>query len=224
MGGDNMRDFTKVSPTLHGSRKFRSLGRDYAAKCVYQYLLSCPHGNSAGCFDIRDGYACDDLDMDAEAYRKAMQRLCEVGLISFNWDTRTVFIANWMEYNTPTNPKHAVGMLAQLGKASDCDLKTLRAQELISQIKGKKFDREAAVRAAIESLSKGLQEGIATETRPDQRPETRDQTETETRPDLDLREGAQSALRTVAASGRDGLTPDASRLLSTPLMKRAGVA
>lgn len=227
-----MRDFSKVSPTLHNSVKFRSLKDNFAAKCIYHYLITCPHGNSAGCFDLRDGYACDDNDMELKQYRDCIDTLSKAGLIEVDEVTKTVLITNHMEFNAPANAKHAVGMLAQLGKVSSDRLFSKRFQEIEEIIREKKFDRDASIRAAFDTHSKRYGDGIATRDQ-DQRPrpdregdQTLDQTRPETREEV-----SRAPLIAVAALTGDGSAalgggepelPDIPHhLLRTNLMKRS---
>lgn len=219
-----MRDFNKVSTTLWRSRKFRALPDD-DARMAYMYLLTCPHGNSAGCFDIHPLYACADLGWAMEAYRKALDSLIKGGLIEFDEAENTVLILNWDEFNEPTNPKHAIGLLNQLEQASSVALKTKAFHAFLARFKAKTFDTDAALRKAIAIFLKAYPEPIATETK------TEIETERETRPDLDkteTRENPRAALRSVAAEGRDGLAPKArdrpppdvvNPLLQTSFMK-----
>lgn len=201
-----MRDFTKVSPSLWRSKKFRSLKSD-EAKMIYVYLLTCPHGNSAGCFDIHPGYAAADLDMVSERYQEGLKLLCEAGLIECDTVENTVFITNWMEFNEPSNPKHALGILSQLGQTSSDALKAKRFNELQAVVRAKKFDREQSIRAAFDLFLNGIER--VSPPRPDET-ETRDRDgdQTETRPDgdQDLREKAQTPSRPPATLTGGGLT------------------
>lgn len=202
-----MRDFSKVAPSIWRSKKFRALKSD-DARMIYFYLLTCPHGNSAGCFDMLEGYACADMGMVSQRYQDGLQSLVEVGLIEFDQTENTVLITNWLEFNAPANPKHAIGILSQLGQASSEALKTKRFQELNALVQAKKFDREQSVRAAfgvfldcIETVSPPRPDRDQTKT------ETGDQTETKTRPDLDLRENLRPALRAPATLTGGTLAP-----------------
>ena len=222
-----MRDFSKVSPSVWRSKKYRSLG-SMEAQHVYLYLLTCPHGNSAGCFDLHPMYACADLGMTEIQYLDCIERLCLAGLIEWDAGENTVLIVNWLEFNAPANAKHAIGILSQLGQASSEKLKAKVFHEIRADVITRKFDREAFVRNAIEVFSKLYGDGIPTET--ETRPET--ERETETRPDqtkTETREKPRAALRTVCAEGRDGLAPsakgrppptaDPSRLLETKILR-----
>lgn len=222
-----MREFTKVAQTLWRSKKFRGLAGDDARTC-YLYILTCPHINSAGCFDLDPFYACADLMWDIERYRNSLKTVCEAGLLEFDEEERTVRVTNWFTFNAPANPKHALGILSQLSQASSDKLKTASFHEIREIIISKKFDRDASVRSALETFLRLFQDGIPTET--ETRPET--ERETETRPDqtkTETREKPRAALRTVCAEGRDGLAPsakerppptaDPSRLLETKILR-----
>lgn len=183
-----MRDFSKVSPTIWRSRKFRSLSSD-GARMLYLYLLTCPHGNSAGCFDLHPMYACADLGWSEDAYREAIESLSIADLVMVDWAENTLWIVNWDEFNEPTNPKHAIGLLTQLDQASSVKLKSVAFQAFIARFKARKFDQDTSLRKAIEILSKAYREAITTETETESEMETEmetrpDQTETETRSPL----------------------------------------
>ena len=229
-----MRDFSKVSPTLHNSVKFRSLRDNFAAKCIYHYLITCPHGNSAGCFDLRDGYACDDNDMELKQYRDCIKTLSKAGLIEVDEVTKTVLITNHMEFNSPANAKHAVGILSQLARVSSDGLFLKRYQEIDEVIRAKKFDRDSSVRAAYDTHAKRYHDCIATLDQ-DQRPD-REGDQTETIPET-REESSRTPRSAVAALTGDGLAalgkgepdlPDIpqnldrrNRLLSTGFLKGA---
>jgi hypothetical protein len=215
-----MREFSKVSPTVWRSKKFRSLP-DMETRHVYLYLLTCPHANSAGCFDIHPLYAAADTGMTEERFAYCIETLSKAGLVEWDAAENTVLIGNWIEFNGPQNPKHALGILSQLAQASSDTLKAKAFQELYEEISRKKFDREASIRKAMETLFEPYRNGIATRQRQDG-----DKTETETRQDetrLETREEvSRTPLRAVAALEGDGLAASgASRLLQTALMKRA---
>jgi len=79
-----MRDFSKVAPSVWRSKKFRAIKSD-DARLIYFYLLTCPHGNSAGCFDMLEGYACADMGMVSQRYQDGIADLCDVGLIVIDY-------------------------------------------------------------------------------------------------------------------------------------------
>lgn len=214
-----MREFCKVSPTVWRSKKFRALP-SMECRLVYLYLLTCPHANSAGCFDIHPLYAAADLGIGEELFLDCIETLSKTGLVEWDGDENTVLIGNWVEFNGPQNPKHALGILSQLSQVSSDSLRTKAFQDLRAEIYRKKFDREASIRKAMETLFEPYGNGIATRQDGD-----KTETETETRQDetrLETREeGSRTPLRAAAAQGRDGLAASqVERLLSTPLMRR----
>lgn len=216
-----MREFSKVSPTVWRSKKFRALP-SIECRHVYLYLLTCPHANSAGCFDIHPLYAAADLGLTEEQFRDAIDTLSKAGLLEWDGEENTVLIGNWVEFNGPQNPKHALGILSQLSQVSSDTLRAKAFQELRTEIYRKKFDREAAIRKAMETLFEPYGNGIATRQDVD-----KTETETETRQDetrLETREESSRApLRAAAASGRGGRAAFEGvdhHLLATDLMKR----
>ena len=104
-----MRDFNKVSPTLWQSSRFMDLPSD-GGRFLYLYLLTCPHQNSAGCFWLPDGYACNDLCWDAKRYQQARQELVAADLIQFDKGNQVVLIKRWFKHNPPMNKSHAIGI------------------------------------------------------------------------------------------------------------------
>lgn len=214
-----MRDFCKVSPTVWRSKKFRGLP-NMECRHVYLYLLTCPHANASGCFDIHPLYAAADTGLSEEQFRNCINTLSNAGLVEWDDAENTVLIGNWVEFNGPQNPKHALGILSQLAQASSEELRSKAFQELRLEIYRKKFDREASVRKAIETLFEPYRDGIATR-------QDGDKTETETQTRLDKtrletrEESSRPPLRADAAEGRVGLAAsDADRLLTTALMRR----
>lgn len=213
-----VREFSKVSPTVWRSKKFRGLPT-MEARHVYLYLLTCPHANSAGCFDIHPLYAAADTGLSEEQFRYCIETLCKAGLIEWDEVENTVLISNWVEFNGPQNPKHALGILSQLAQVSSATLRHKAFQELRAEIAHKKFDREAAIRKAMDTFCEPYGDAIATRQRQDgDETETRqDETRLETR-----EENSRSPLRAVAAEGRDGLAASgAERLLNTALMRKS---
>jgi len=192
-----MRDFTKVSPLVWKSQKFRALGDDTDARLAYLYILTSPHASSAGCYDLPEGYASADLGWQIERYREAIARLTSVGLIEFAEAENTVRITNWVTFNPPTNAKHAMGILSQLRQASSADLKVKTAQEFSRALNEKGFGRDQALSKAIAGFFEAYRKPIPTET------ET--ETETETRPDQDQTETrAEKRAAATDAAAPDG--------------------
>lgn len=109
-----MRDFGKVHTSFWTSSTMRDLSED--SRLLAIYLLTSPHGTIAGVFRLPDGYACDDLQWDAQRVQSAFTELrqrrfacrCEV--------TQWVWIINHFEWNPLDNPnqKKAANKIANL--------------------------------------------------------------------------------------------------------------
>ena len=104
-----MREFSKISPALWHSQRFNTLPSD-DGRYLYLYYLTCEHQNSAGCYRISGGYACDDLQWQNERYLKARSQLIAADLIVFDDDCRVVMICRWFKHNPPMNEKHLIGI------------------------------------------------------------------------------------------------------------------
>jgi len=76
--------YSKIQSTLWTSDKFNA-AKEFS-KIVYLYLLSCPHGNSAGFFKLPEGYATTDLKCSQQRYENAIADLKSVGLIEYDGD------------------------------------------------------------------------------------------------------------------------------------------
>lgn len=219
-----MRDFSKVSPTVWRSQKFRRL-TDIHERLIYLYLLTCPHGNSAGCFDLLPGYAAADLGMVEEQYLNRLDTVSKAGLIQFDRAENTVLITGWWKFNAPANVKHAQGILSQLSQASSHQLKLEAYQGIRENLITRKFDRDAAIHNALTTFDKQFAYGIPTETR------DQDQTEKETKPrenlDLDHAQNSESLGNgSIATAIGRGELPSvkegaSKRLLQTSVMKRS---
>jgi hypothetical protein len=145
-----MRDYAKISCSIWGSKKFRSVPNDQA-RYVYFYLHTCPHVNLVGCFVLPEGYALADLKWsDPIPYRKAIESLCEAGLIAFDKDESVIRIIGFLDHDPFTNPKHAAGAMKVIDRIPDCEQKQLLLQELA----GKKHVPKAEIAKALDSLSK----------------------------------------------------------------------
>src|SRR5262245_35911185 len=138
------REFTKVSPRLWQSPRFRELQSD--AKLVFVYLLTSEHQNSAGCYRLPDGYATADLRWPHDRYRSARDQLVKAGMIKFDPEESVVLIERWFDHNPPMSVSHLIGVERVLERIDSDEL------------------REAALEALSESwnaiqtqrLSKGL--------------------------------------------------------------------
>jgi hypothetical protein len=100
-----MSRFSKIQSSVWSSDKFYKVN-DFQ-RIVYLYLLSCPHGNSAGLFRLREGYAREDLRCTSVKYQESLKALKEAGLIEA--DGEIIFIRQFLKFNPLCNMSHATG-------------------------------------------------------------------------------------------------------------------
>jgi len=97
-----MRDFGKVHTSFWTSSTVRDMSED--ARTLAIYLLTSPHGTIAGVFRLPDGYACDDLQWDAQRVQAAFAELQQHGFARRCETTKWVWIVNHFEWNPLDNP------------------------------------------------------------------------------------------------------------------------
>jgi hypothetical protein len=109
-GGNLMREFIKVAPSVWGSKRFSKLSDD--GKILYLHCLTSPRANSAGLFQGEIGYMMVDLKWNEDRIRAAIAETKATGLIDYDEDESVFLIDRWFEFNAPTNPKHAMKVFA----------------------------------------------------------------------------------------------------------------
>ncbi|MBO9679543.1 MAG: hypothetical protein J7556_14975 [Acidovorax sp.] len=97
-----MRDYGKVHTTFWTSSSVRELSED--GRTLAMYLLTCPHGTIAGVFRLPDGYACEDLQWDAERVREGFKELFGNGFAKRCETTKWVWVMKHLDWNPPENP------------------------------------------------------------------------------------------------------------------------
>lgn len=104
-----MRDYSKISPKVWRSARFRSLTTEQA-KNFYLFALSCDHQSSAGCFRLPDAYAAADLNWSQEQLEAARAMVIAAELIVHDPATEEYFVLRWFKHNPAHNPKHRKGV------------------------------------------------------------------------------------------------------------------
>ncbi|KKL69509.1 hypothetical protein LCGC14_2114190, partial [marine sediment metagenome] len=74
-----MRKYGKIETAFWHNPKVRGLSE--SARLLYLYMISCPHGNSLGCFVLPDGYISADLEWDQRQVSKHVNELVSGRLI-----------------------------------------------------------------------------------------------------------------------------------------------
>jgi hypothetical protein len=138
----SMRQFNAISPRLWRSARFTGLASD-DARLLHLYLLTGPHTNSAGCYWLSDGYACEDLRWTPERYAAARMALADAGLIRFDDANSSVLIERWFQHNPPQNESHRIGIERQLGDVPSDVLRDASSQALESALESIEAARAA---------------------------------------------------------------------------------
>lgn len=125
--------FGLISKTIWHSKRFRSL-KDPLAKLVYHYLHTNDHRNSAGCYELRRGYASYDLDISLEDYDRAMHSAIDSGLVAYDAEREIVLIYGFFRFNPITNSKHEAGARKCIMRLPDCEIKRLALDLLKAHI------------------------------------------------------------------------------------------
>lgn len=126
-----MRDFSKISPKLWRSARFRSLPSE-DAKLAYLYVLTCGHQTSAGCFCLPPAYGAADLNWPEERFSGALNEAACVDLLVVDPATDELFVRRWFRHNPPTNPKHLKG-IERLISEMDSDAVREAAEEELAE-------------------------------------------------------------------------------------------
>ncbi|MGX5802317.1 hypothetical protein ACWGS9_13815 [Bradyrhizobium sp. Arg314] len=103
-----MREYSKVSPKVWQSRRFRSQSDD--SRLFYLYLLTCEHQSSAGCFRLPDAYAAENLNWSVERVQAARAPLIADEMLAYDDEAFEYFIRRWFRHNPTANPKHLQGV------------------------------------------------------------------------------------------------------------------
>ena len=154
-----MRDYSKISPAVWQSPRFNNLPSD-DGRYLYLFLLTCQHQNSAGCYRLPDGYACNDLNWLIERYLNARKILIDAGLILFDGVSSVLMITRWFKHNPPMNEKHFIGIertLERLDSETIYDAACAALNEAWESIEAEKAARLQRKQKLAHGLSNGLQ-------------------------------------------------------------------
>ena len=94
-------------------------------KYFYLYLLTNPHTNIAGCYEVSMKQMCRETGYNADTVLRLLERMSDQHrVISFNRETKEVLIINWHKYNWTSSSKV---LTAVASAASDVKCKRFRA-------------------------------------------------------------------------------------------------
>ncbi|MGX5839751.1 hypothetical protein ACWGTI_03390 [Mesorhizobium sp. ArgA1] len=138
------REFSKISPKVWRSRRFRALPSD-DARYLLVFLFTCDHQTSAGCFRMPDQYGAADLVWPIERMRTARQELVDGGLLAFDPATDEYFVPGWYNHNKPMNANHQKAIVRQVSELESDEVREVAEAEL----------QPALLPSTIETLNAG---------------------------------------------------------------------
>lgn len=81
----------------------------------YMYLLTNPHANLAGCYELGMRKIVFDTGYSEETVRKLLDRMEKVhDVIRYSWDTNEILILNFKKYNWTRSPKYQKNLVSQI--------------------------------------------------------------------------------------------------------------
>lgn len=143
-----MRIFTKVSPTLWASTRFRSLPCD-RDRLWYIYTLTSRHQTSAGVCILPDEYGAADLKWNLGDVTQARQNVTGAGMVFVDEVTAEVFVDQWFRHNGACNDKHAQGIAKYVADiTSDAIREEVETQfQAAEEVRERDKQRKAAEKA-----------------------------------------------------------------------------
>ena len=83
----------------------------------YVYLLTNPHTNLSGCYEISMKQMSDELGYSKETIEKLIARFHQIHrLLEYNSQTKEMFLYNWAKYNWTKSPKFQAALLKEIPK------------------------------------------------------------------------------------------------------------
>lgn len=140
------RTFTKVSPSLWTSRRFRGVGSE--ARLHFLYLVTCAHIDSTGCYRLPDAYACADRGIDAATHAAVTAELIAADMIAA--DAEYVLIKRWFKHNPPMSLDHATGTRRRIARI-ESDALRLECEEAF-------LEAEVALKERLDQINEARAE------------------------------------------------------------------
>ena len=95
-------------------------------KYFYLYLLTNPHTNLCGCYEISKKQMALELGYSLDAVLVLLERFeNKYNLIKVSNETNELFILNWYKYNWTTSPKFRKPLKEEIEKIKDKEFKEI---------------------------------------------------------------------------------------------------
>ena len=84
-------------------------------KYFYVYLLTNPHTNLCGCYEISMKQMSDELGYNKETIEKLIDRFHKIhNVLDYNKETKEMLVYNWSKYNWTKSPKFQTALLKEI--------------------------------------------------------------------------------------------------------------
>jgi hypothetical protein len=123
------REFSKISPKVWRSKRFRALPSD-DARMFLVFAMTCEHQTSAGCFRMPDAYGAADLAWPIERMKTARSEVIDAGLLAFDKATDEYFVPGWFAHNKPMNASHQKAIIRYISDLESDAVREVAEAEL----------------------------------------------------------------------------------------------
>lgn len=91
---------------------------------IYLYLMTNPHTNLCGCYELSIRQAADETGYTKAAIEKIIKQLAEVHkVIAYSADTREVLLFNWNKYNWTSSAKFMKPLMKEIESVKNSEFK-----------------------------------------------------------------------------------------------------
>lgn len=143
-----------MTPRLWTGQLGKALRGDPHSQALASYLITCPHGNMLGLFNLPLTYVAADLGWSLRTVRKALDRLAGLDFVEYDEaGERVLVVEAWrVELCKPD---------MQPGDNRRMEVAKLLRQHLLSPLTARFLHRYPATREALTGLVEGLPEPLA---------------------------------------------------------------
>lgn len=154
-----MRDFCKISPLFWTGKTGKALRGKYEMQVVAMYLMTSPHSNMIGVYQLPLMYLVYETGLTMEGASKALQSLKESDFCTFDEATETIWVHEMAKYQIgeklAASDKRCKGVRNELSRVQSNDLREGFADRYASDFHLTKDEKESKPhRSPIEAPSK----------------------------------------------------------------------
>ncbi len=112
--------YQKIESHIWFDEKFTGLS--HSAQLLFLYVLTSPHGNLAGIYVLKKGYACDDMKTLPEDFEKDLEELSSKELIRYDKATQVIWIKNFLKHNPLENRNQKISAIRRISSLPKSNL------------------------------------------------------------------------------------------------------